>query len=226
MVRFRLVGYLCFALFTLICGAACHAEDFASLAVSPAVYGSLYLEDESTVEDSATEQESAEATTCQIFRRSVFQNAECQDGECLTLPTVATVTDCPTGQCPVPSATLSGTSSWTVEFSPPVAAAGLGSAEYAQRLNRGRFRHDPTWRGYEVIFWSSGTATEPQARAAWLRSPPHRRLLLGGKITEIACVGNACVGRGLAAGANAVGATVDRFQARQPVRGFLRRLFR
>ena len=69
--------------------------------------------------------------------------------------------------------------------------------DYAAEMNRTRvFRHDPNWRGAEVIYMSSGVATEQSARRWWMNSPAHRRLLQSGSITEIACVGNYCVGRG------------------------------
>lgn len=73
-----------------------------------------------------------------------------------------------------------------------------GAYEYAQQMNRsGAFRHDPGFRGAEVIYRSSGTATPEAARAAWLQSRAgHRELLLSGSITDIQCVGNVCVGRG------------------------------
>ncbi|MFN5947249.1 MAG: hypothetical protein ACK43N_02005 [Pirellulaceae bacterium] len=73
-----------------------------------------------------------------------------------------------------------------------------GAYEYAQQMNRsGAFRHDPGFRGAEVIYRSSGMATPEAARAAWLQSRAgHRELLLSGAITDIQCVGNVCVGRG------------------------------
>jgi uncharacterized protein YkwD len=73
-----------------------------------------------------------------------------------------------------------------------------GAYEYAQQMNRsGAFRHDPGFRGAEVIYQSSGMATPEAARAAWLQSRAgHRELLLSGAITDIQCVGNVCVGRG------------------------------
>jgi hypothetical protein len=71
------------------------------------------------------------------------------------------------------------------------------ASSYAVQLNSSRvFRHDSRWRGAEVIYRSSGIATEADARRWWLNSPAHRRLLLSGAITDIACVGNVCVGRG------------------------------
>lgn len=78
-----------------------------------------------------------------------------------------------------------------------------GAYEYAVNLNRGRvFRHDPAFRGAEVIFRSSGQATEAEAKQYWMNSPGHRRLLLSGAIQEVACVGGVCVGRGIQGTAN------------------------
>jgi hypothetical protein len=68
--------------------------------------------------------------------------------------------------------------------------------DYATRMNNGRFfRHDRSWGGAEVIYQSSGTATRQDAMRWWMNSPPHRRLIQSGQITDIACVGNVCVGR-------------------------------
>jgi hypothetical protein len=74
------------------------------------------------------------------------------------------------------------------------------AAGYAARMNAGRFfRHDQAWGGAEVIYRSSGTATEAEARESWMNSPPHRRLLVSGAIQDIACVGGVCVGRSVQA---------------------------
>jgi uncharacterized protein YceK len=74
------------------------------------------------------------------------------------------------------------------------------AAGYASRLNGSRiFRHDPSWGGAEVIYRSSGTATEAEARQWWMNSPPHRKLLVSGAIQDIACVGGVCVGRSVQA---------------------------
>ena len=76
-----------------------------------------------------------------------------------------------------------------------------GAASYAGEMNRmGRLVHDSGYRGYEVIYYSSGTATRDGAIASWMRSAGHRALLVAGRITDIACVGNYCCGRGGAAG--------------------------
>jgi len=74
------------------------------------------------------------------------------------------------------------------------------AASYAARMNAGRFfRHDRTWAGAEVIYRSSGQASEAEAQAAWMRSPAHRRFLVSGAIQDIACVGGVCVGRSVQA---------------------------
>ena len=68
--------------------------------------------------------------------------------------------------------------------------------DYASRMDRGGFfRHDRSWGGAEVIYRSSGIATRADAMRWWMNSPPHRRLVQSGQITDIACVGNVCVGR-------------------------------
>lgn len=76
------------------------------------------------------------------------------------------------------------------------AFAQSGAYEYAQRMNSGGFfRHDRNFGGAEVIYRSSGTATEADAMRWWMNSPPHRRLVQSGQITDIQCVGGVCVGR-------------------------------
>ena len=78
------------------------------------------------------------------------------------------------------------------------ANADTGAEAFARRMNAsGRLFHDRSFRGPEVVFRSSGPATKAVAVAAWLRSrAAHRELIQSGAITEIACVGNVCVGRG------------------------------
>lgn len=72
--------------------------------------------------------------------------------------------------------------------------ADRGAMAYAASMQRSRvFRHDPAYRGVEVIFWSSGQATREQAMAVWRRSPGHAALLP--RVRFIACNGNYCVGR-------------------------------
>lgn len=67
---------------------------------------------------------------------------------------------------------------------------------YAVRMNAsGSLRHDASFGGAEIIYRSSGMATEADARRWWMNSPRHRALLTSGAITDIACVGNVCVGR-------------------------------
>jgi hypothetical protein len=76
-----------------------------------------------------------------------------------------------------------------------------GAADYAAQMNRtGRLVHDGSYRGYEVIYYSSGGATREGAIASWMRSAGHRALLVAGRITDIACVGQYCCGRGGVAG--------------------------
>lgn len=71
-----------------------------------------------------------------------------------------------------------------------------GAFEYAQQMNNsGFFRHDRGFNGAEVIYRSSGTATEADAMRWWMNSPPHRRLVQSGQITDVQCVGGVCVGR-------------------------------
>lgn len=80
--------------------------------------------------------------------------------------------DCPNGNC----------------------AADRGAGTYVVVMARTRvFRHDPTYRGAEVIFWSSGQATPEAAIATWRASPAHAALLP--RIRVIRCAGNFCVGR-------------------------------
>jgi hypothetical protein len=68
--------------------------------------------------------------------------------------------------------------------------------QFAQTMNAsGSMYHDPNYHGAEVVYRSSGLATEAQARAAWQRSRGHRRLINAGLISHVSCVGNVCVGR-------------------------------
>lgn len=82
----------------------------------------------------------------------------------------------------VPSANYSSYSDSTFGFAATLNASG------------GLF-HDNSYNGAEVVYRSSGVATEEAARRSWMRSPGHRRLLLAGKISNVVCVGNVCVGR-------------------------------
>lgn len=89
-----------------------------------------------------------------------------------------------------------------------------GAGLYAARLNAGRiFRHDPAFQGAEVIYKSSGEATEAEARQWWMNSPAHRQLLVSGAIQEIACVGGVCVGRSAQAVTNVTQAVGNGVQA-------------
>ena len=98
-----------------------------------------------------------------------------------------------------------------------------GVREFAERLNVGRFQHDPLYVGAEVIYQSSEPATEAEAIEAWKESPAHNALLP--EITEVACVGNVCVGRGPVRSALEVARKPIRFLQRvQPVRKLLGRI--
>lgn len=81
----------------------------------------------------------------------------------------------------------------------------MGTKEFAIRLNqRGGLFHDRSFSGAEVVYRSSGAATEAEARRWWMNSPPHRKLLVSGAIQQVVCVGSVCVGRGLAAGSKVI----------------------
>lgn len=93
------------------------------------------------------------------------------------IPCMGQETICENGQC---------------RLVPRIAQA---TRNFAARLDASNtLYHDHSFVGPEVVFMSSGIATEEQAIAAWRRSPGHNALLPS--ITEIECVGNACVGRG------------------------------
>lgn len=80
-----------------------------------------------------------------------------------------------------------------VSYSPVVQDSTYG---FAATLNAsGGLFHDNSYNGAEVVYRSSGVATEEAARRSWMRSPGHRRLLLAGRVSEVVCVGNVCVGR-------------------------------
>ena len=104
-----------------------------------------------------------------------------------------------------------------------LASAGTVSAQssardFAARLNGSRFfGHDRSWSGAEVIYRSSSVATEADARRWWMSSPAHRRLLLSGAISDVACVGSVCVGRSSSSFSSSVSVSTGR-------RGPLRRL--
>lgn len=75
------------------------------------------------------------------------------------------------------------------------AKAQYGAGLFARHLDRtGQFHHDTSYKGSEVIFWSSGRANRFQAIQAWKNSPGHAALLP--RIRSIRCVGGVCVGRG------------------------------
>lgn len=98
----------------------------------------------------------------------------------------------------------------------------FGALVFARKLDRSRFLyHDRYFNGPEVVFKSSGVATQEMAVAAWLKSKKgHRELLQSGAITAIRCSGSACVGRGapLAKAAVASVAGVATGVARRAVR--------
>ena len=73
--------------------------------------------------------------------------------------------------------------------------ADNGAYNYAIQMHNSRvFRHDPNYRGAEVIFFNrAGLATPEQAQVAWQNSPAHRALMP--QIRFIRCYGNYCVGR-------------------------------
>jgi len=103
------------------------------------------------------------------------------------------------------------------------ALAQFGAGEFAARLAAsGRLHHDGAFHGPEVVYMSSGVATQEAAVSSWMLSRAgHRELLVSGAITEIACVGNACVGRGAPTVSRSV--TRTRQSTRSPL---VRRLFR
>jgi uncharacterized protein YkwD len=113
--------------------------------------------------------------------------------------------------------------------------AQSGAYEYAQRMNSGGFfRHDRSFGGAEVIYRSSGTATEADAMRWWMNSPPHRRLVQSGQITDIQCVGGVCVGRSGGSSSysqstyssESYNATTSSGNIRSRVLGNVRRIFR
>lgn len=76
--------------------------------------------------------------------------------------------------------------------------ADTGALAFARQLHfEGGLRHDRGFVGPEVVYRSSWKATKADAIQGWLRSRiGHRELYLAGKITDIQCYGNVCVGRG------------------------------
>jgi hypothetical protein len=110
-----------------------------------------------------------------------------------------------------------------------------GAFEYAQQMNNGGFfRHDRNWGGAEVIYRSSGVATQDAAMRWWMNSPPHRRLVQSGQITDIQCVGGVCVGRSGGSSSysqstyssESYNATTSSGNIRSRVLGNVRRIFR
>lgn len=68
---------------------------------------------------------------------------------------------------------------------------------FARRLNRHPVLHHALLgrSGAEVVYRSSGTATQAAAMQSWMNSPPHRALLDAGAIRSVVCHGRVCVGR-------------------------------
>jgi hypothetical protein len=74
-------------------------------------------------------------------------------------------------------------------------AAGFGQRLFARTLNVGPLRHAAGYRGAEVVYRSSGRATQAAAMQAWSQSPGHAALINAGKIKNVVCNGRVCVGR-------------------------------
>lgn len=74
-------------------------------------------------------------------------------------------------------------------------AGGFGQRLFARALNVGPLRHAAGYRGAEVVYRSSGRATEAAAMQAWSQSPGHAALINAGKIKNVVCNGRVCVGR-------------------------------
>ena len=84
----------------------------------------------------------------------------------------------------------------TQGYQTSAASYSSSTASFASALNAsGSLFHDGSYVGPEVVYRSSGIATQADAMRTWRRSPPHRRLLRSGAITEVVCTGNVCVGR-------------------------------
>ena len=93
-------------------------------------------------------------------------------------------------------------------------AQDTGAGSFAATMNAsGRMYHDRSFNGPEVVYRSSGPATQDGAMAAWMRSPGHRALVSTGQITDVQCIGNVCVGRG--AGTVTKSSTVTRTATRR-----------
>jgi uncharacterized protein YkwD len=64
---------------------------------------------------------------------------------------------------------------------------------FADRLRRVNYARGCAWSGGETLAWGSGSSASPASRvAAWLRSPPHRAIILSPSFRE--------AGIGIAAG--------------------------
>jgi len=54
-----------------------------------------------------------------------------------------------------------------------------GGISFVDRLRRVGYASSCTWSGGETLAWGTGAGTTPASRvAAWMRSPPHRQILL------------------------------------------------
>jgi hypothetical protein len=68
---------------------------------------------------------------------------------------------------------------------------------FARRLNRHPILHHAMFgrSGAEVVYRSSGVATQAAAMQWWMNSPPHKAQFDAGRIHSIVCHGRVCVGR-------------------------------
>jgi hypothetical protein len=80
-------------------------------------------------------------------------------------------------------------------FTMEAQAGGFGQRLFARTLNVGPLRHAAGYRGAEVVYRSSGRATQAEAMQAWSQSPGHAALINAGKIKNVVCRGGVCVGR-------------------------------
>jgi uncharacterized protein YkwD len=72
----------------------------------------------------------------------------------------------------------------------------LSGQSFGDRLRRVNYSRGCAWAGGETLGWGTGSQASPAAVvAAWLRSPPHRAILLGASFRE--------AGIGIAAGSPA-----------------------
>jgi uncharacterized protein YkwD len=58
-------------------------------------------------------------------------------------------------------------------------------SSFTDRLRRAGYTRQCAWSGGETLAWGSGALRSPASRvAAWMHSPPHRAILLGGAFRE------------------------------------------